>query len=52
MNSMRLAGVFVGDSLVRQGNIAMIGILPSMAASIFLLPGWRQQEGGPAHAPR
>ncbi|NQX02205.1 MMPL family transporter [bacterium] len=32
------------DALVSLGNVAVIGILLSMAISIFLLPGWRHRE--------
>ncbi|MES2661192.1 MAG: MMPL family transporter [Verrucomicrobiota bacterium] len=32
------------DALVSLGTVAVIGIILSMATSIFLLPGWRQRE--------
>lgn len=34
------------DALVSLGQVAVIGILLSMAFSIFLLPGWHARDGG------
>ena len=33
------------DALVGLGAVAVIGILLSMAVSVFLLPGWRRRDG-------
>ena len=33
------------DALVSLGAVAVIGILLSMAVSVFLLPGWRRRDG-------
>lgn len=37
------------EALVSLGTVAVIGILLSMATSIFLLPGWRHPGGGESH---